>query len=63
MQVNELKVRGLLHGGDQYVIPHFQRFYSWEQKHWQRLWNDVAGLLEPDASREHFMGSLVCMQT
>jgi hypothetical protein len=62
MEARENTLEKLLYGGDQYIIPLFQRFYVWEQKDWLRLWGDVTNLLEPDAPNEHFMGSLVCLQ-
>ncbi len=43
----------------QYMVPLFQRAYSWEKKQWQELWNDIKDLCEPDHHRPHFMGSLV----
>lgn len=55
-------LEGLLHSPNQFVIPLFQRFYVWEHKDWVRLWNDITEMLEPGAPKEHFMGSLVCMQ-
>ena len=55
-------IEALLHSPDQFVIPLFQRFYVWEPKDWERLWSDITEMLEPGAPREHFMGSLVCMQ-
>lgn len=62
MKADEYTFTKLLHSNDQYVIPLFQRYYAWERNDWQRLWDDVNDLLEPDAPAEHFMGSLVCMQ-
>jgi uncharacterized protein with ParB-like and HNH nuclease domain len=51
-------------GGDiQYVLPHFQRQYSWEQRNWQTLLDDAFALYdEYDPEQEppeHFLGSLV----
>ncbi len=62
MKVDASGLQGVLHGSDQFVIPLFQRYYVWDRNNWQRLWDDITELLEPDAPTEHFMGSLVCMQ-
>ncbi len=48
----------------QFVIPFFQRPYSWEQKQWRRLWADILKLLEieADSTRSnavHFLEPLV----
>lgn len=63
MEAKALSLTKILCGKDQYIIPLFQRFYSWERKHWQRLRADIWSLLEePDEDRVHFMGPLVCTQ-
>ena len=41
-----------------YVIPAYQRDYSWETEQWQQLWNDLVGYKEND-SEEHFLGPLI----
>lgn len=61
MKANELTLQDLLIAPNQFVIPLFQRYYVWERANWQRLWDDLNGLLEADAPKEHFMGSLVCL--
>lgn len=53
-------------GDIHFVLPHFQREYRWEEKHWKTLWDDA--ILTHDAlpdvsgatrSPEHFLGALV----
>src|SRR5688572_24645424 len=56
-------IRDILHSGDQYLIPFFQRSYSWEQRHWRRLLEDTDALGEAPADRLHFLGPLVCAPT
>src|SRR5206468_10872804 len=56
-------VKEILHSGDQYLVPFFQRSYSWELKHWQRILNDVDALGEAPSDRLHFLGPLVCAPT
>jgi uncharacterized protein with ParB-like and HNH nuclease domain len=61
MKADATNVRGILYTGDQYVIPQFQRYYVWEKKDWNRLWEDILDLLdEEDPKPEHFFGSIVC---
>jgi len=53
-------------GDIHFVLPHFQREYRWEEKHWKTLWDDA--ILTHDAlpsvsgnarDPEHFLGALV----
>lgn len=61
MDARAKTVRDILHSPDQYLIPFFQRHYSWKLKHWQRLWEDVATLAaDGGGTSQHFMGPLVC---
>ena len=59
MQASETTIRKLIEGSKQYVIPLFQRPYSWNQKHWSTLWQDVMELVDEPARRPHFFGSSV----
>ena len=59
MQASETTIRKLIEGSKQYVIPLFQRPYSWNQKHWSTLWKDVVDLVEDANARPHFFGSTV----
>ena len=48
--------------GTQFVIPIWQRLYSWEDKEWNDLWEDLMNLYERVSrgeSVEHFLGSIV----
>lgn len=67
MNANEAKLRPIIEGTKQYVVPLFQRAYSWGNREWGVLWADLVGLLddvkEDGAARDHFMGSIVTMQT
>ena len=60
MQAQPKTIREILHTGDQYIIPLFQRFYSWEKSHWERLRMDIWALLDDGAKPVHFLGPLVC---
>ena len=59
MQASETTIRKLIEGSKQYVIPLFQRPYSWSQKHWSTLWQDVMDLVDDPNTRPHFFGSTV----
>jgi hypothetical protein len=56
-------VEALLHGSSVFLIPHFQRDYSWREKQWARLWSDALGIAADPTSRKHFIGPLVCAAT
>src|SRR4051794_8422577 len=60
MDARAKTVRDILHSGDQYLIPFFQRHYSWKLQHWQRLWDDLRTLADDPKPRQHFLGPLVC---
>ena len=64
MDARAKTVREILHSGDQYLIPFFQRYYSWKRRHWERLRTDVWALAEDgDTNSQHFLGPLVCTPT
>ena len=64
MDARAKTVREILHSGDQYLIPFFQRYYSWKHRHWERLRTDLWALMEdPDVNSQHFLGPLVCTPT
>src|SRR6476620_22698 len=60
MDARAKTVRDILHSGDQYLVPFFQRHYSWKLQHWQRLWEDLTTLADDPKPRQHFLGPLVC---
>lgn len=48
--------RKLLGNGNVYLVPPFQRDYSWEEDNWQDLWFDLLAL---DGDDSHYMGYAV----
>ncbi len=60
MQAQPKTIRDILQTGNQYVIPLFQRYYSWGKEHWERLRLDIWALIENDSKPVHFLGPLVC---
>ncbi len=63
MQASETKLQPLIEGTKQYVVPLFQRQYSWEPKEWKALLDDLVDLSEGEYPRTHFIGSIVTMPT
>jgi uncharacterized protein with ParB-like and HNH nuclease domain len=63
MDARARKVGEILHASDQYLIPFFQRNYSWVKANWDRLWNDLTTLIEDQSQSQHFLGPLVCTPT
>lgn len=61
MQAKETKLQDIIEGTKQYVIPLFQRTYSWTNKEWEILWKDLIELCETENPRTHFIGSIVNM--
>jgi uncharacterized protein with ParB-like and HNH nuclease domain len=63
MHAKETKLQDIIEGTKQYVVPLFQRTYSWNIKEWEILWNDLVELCELEVPRTHFIGSIVNMPT
>ncbi|MEX1028039.1 MAG: DUF262 domain-containing protein, partial [Candidatus Paceibacterota bacterium] len=47
----------------QFMIPVFQRDYSWTEAECDQLWQDVLRIADEPSDRGHFMGSLVYIAT
>ena len=47
----------IINGPKQFIIPVFQRDYSWGPEQCDRMWSDVLKAVEDDAL--HFLGSFV----
>ena len=63
MKASETRLQPIIEGTKQYIVPLFQRPYSWTKKEWEILWNDIVELSETGDSRSHFIGSIVTMPT
>lgn len=63
MKASETTLISIIEQVKQYVVPLFQRSYGWDKKQWDVLWDDLVDLIEFDAPRTHFIGSIVTMQT
>lgn len=60
MDAKAKSVREILYSGNQFLVPFFQRFYSWHRANWERLSADLLTLLEDRSRKQHFLGPLVC---
>ncbi len=47
----------LIRSGGKYIIPKFQRDYSWDVEQWDDLWQDIQNMIAEHT--EHYMGYLV----
>jgi uncharacterized protein with ParB-like and HNH nuclease domain len=62
MQASETKIQPIIEGTKQYLVPLFQRPYTWDKKQWQQLWDDLLALYNTETGYSHFFGSIVTMQ-
>jgi len=61
MQANQTTLQQIIEGSKQYIVPLFQRVYSWTKSEWETLWDDIEELCSSNVSHTHFLGSLVTM--
>ena len=53
----------IINGAMQFVIPVFQRDYSWTEDQCEQLWKDVIAIAERTSEGRHFLGSVVYIAT
>lgn len=58
MKANETTLGKLLQGQCQYLVPLYQRPYSWERPNLRQLWADITGVAAAGPTANHFLGSL-----
>lgn len=58
-QIQPQKMGKMFQSDNQYVIPSYQRRYSWEDKQIEELWQDIQNIESPE--QEHFFGTVVFM--
>jgi uncharacterized protein with ParB-like and HNH nuclease domain len=61
MKAHETILQPVLEGTKQYIVPLFQRTYSWKSDNWKTLWDDLLSLYTSESERKHFLGALVSM--
>ncbi len=59
MKAQDLPFTQLLEGSKQFIIPIFQRTYSWEKRHCEQLWDDIVRVGTHNELDSHFIGSAV----
>jgi len=62
MKANETGLLKFLQGTRQFIIPIYQRTYSWTLAECQQLWNDIVRASENDDISAHFIGSVVYIE-
>jgi uncharacterized protein with ParB-like and HNH nuclease domain/predicted transport protein len=62
MKATEAKLLAFLKKSSQFVIPIYQRTYSWTEKECRQLWDDIVRTGSNDAVSAHFVGSIVYIQ-
>jgi uncharacterized protein with ParB-like and HNH nuclease domain/predicted transport protein len=63
MQAVSQSLTKLIDGRVQYIIPVFQRDYSWTEEQCAQLWNDVLNIASLPSPTQHFVGSIVYAPT
>lgn len=62
MKATEAKLLDFIRKSSQFVIPIYQRTYSWTEKECRQLWDDI---LRTGANKDisaHFVGSIVYIE-
>jgi uncharacterized protein with ParB-like and HNH nuclease domain/predicted transport protein len=62
MKATEAKLLAFLQKSPQFVIPIYQRTYSWTDKQCRQLWDDILRAGTSDTIAVHFIGSIVYVE-
>lgn len=62
MKASETNFLKFMQGTKQFVIPNYQRKYSWTIQQCRQLWNDIVRAAEDDQLKGHFVGSIVYIE-
>lgn len=62
MKATEAKLLSFLQKSPQFIIPIYQRTYSWTEKQCRQLWDDILRAGSTDAIGVHFIGSIVYVE-
>ena len=62
MKASEAKMLDLLYRSRQFIIPIFQRTYSWTERECKQLWDDIVRVGNQDQVSAHFVGSIVYIE-
>ena len=58
MDARKGNIYEILNGNKQFLIPVYQRYYSWDLEQCRRLWNDIVDM-QKNEKVGHFVGSIV----
>ncbi|PAF31697.1 DUF262 and DUF1524 domain-containing protein [Paenibacillus sp. 7516] len=62
MKAVETNLLKFLQGTKQFIIPIYQRKYSWTINQCRQLWNDIVRAAEDEKVKGHFVGSIVYIE-
>lgn len=62
MKATEAKLLDFLKKSPQFIIPIYQRTYSWTEKQCRQLWDDIVRAGASEAVSVHFIGSIVYIE-
>jgi uncharacterized protein with ParB-like and HNH nuclease domain/predicted transport protein len=62
MKATEANFLAFLQKSTQFIIPLYQRTYSWTEKQCRQLWDDIVRAGTSDAIAVHFIGSIVYVE-
>ncbi|MFA7169721.1 MAG: DUF262 domain-containing protein [Candidatus Paceibacterota bacterium] len=62
MKATEIKLIDFLKKSPQFVIPIYQRIYSWSEKECSQLWDDILRTGNDKTITAHFIGSVVYVE-
>ena len=49
--------------GKKFIIPEYQRPYSWDEEKCETLWNDLVNFYYSKIDSEYFLGTIVTCKT
>ena len=62
MKATETDIQQLIEGDKQFLVPLFQRTYTWTEDEWEVMWADLVDLYDAEETPGHFIGSIVTIQ-
>lgn len=62
MEARKTSLFQFLEGNKQFIIPIYQRTYSWTREQCEQLWKDIIHVATTEVAKVHFVGSIVYIQ-
>ncbi len=59
IHAEKLYLKDIFSENSQFIIPFFQRSYSWDEDNWQALWDSISLIYSAARKKEHFIGSII----